>query len=26
MGIGNFPYSVKVEFLKDGTEQGSIEI
>jgi len=22
----NFPYSVKVEFLKDGTEQGSIEI
>ena len=26
MGIGNLPYSVKVEFLKDGTEQGSIEI
>ena len=26
-GIGvSFPYSVKVEFLKDGTEQGSIEI
>jgi len=28
-GIGfgmDFPYSVKVEFLKDGTEQGSVEI
>jgi hypothetical protein len=23
---GSFPYSVKVEFLKDGSEQGSIEI
>ena len=27
IGLGmDFPYSVKVEFLKDGTEQGSVEI